>query len=154
MCSKLEQKKSQKMQLIFIVQLEGAMFALLAHTPTYITCEPRPHREFIVPVWAIYQTHLSANVNGFYTGRQVSTCQRLQLNSVIIDFQLSCASVCARKRERQGDTECPCGCVCVAFVILAILMSLKTISEKVANDVRAKMELEVFRVFMQFVAAA
>lgn len=53
------------MQLIFIVQLEGAMFALLAHTPTYITCEPRPHREFIVPVWAIYQTHLSANVNGF-----------------------------------------------------------------------------------------
>lgn len=56
------------------------------------------------------------------------------------------------KREREGEN-LPVW-LCVGFVILAILMSLKTISEKVANDVRAKMELEVLRVFMPFVAAA
>lgn len=59
-----------------------------------------------------------------------------------------------RERDREGGRESARVVVCVGFVILAILMSLKTISEKVANDVRAEMELEVFRVFMPFVAAA
>lgn len=53
------------MQLIFIVQLEGAMFALLAHTHIYHLWATPTQSLFIVPVWAIYQTHLSAAVNGF-----------------------------------------------------------------------------------------
>lgn len=139
------------MQLIFIAQLEGAMFALLAHTHVY--------HLWATPTQRIYCASLGHISDAF-----VSHCQWLlerQPGSVDLpmtpielgDYWFP-TKLCAREREREGGRESARVVVCVGFVILAILMSLKTISEKVANDVRAKMELEVFRVFMPFVAAA
>lgn len=122
-----------------------------SHTPTYITCELRPHRVYLLCQSGPYIRRICQPLSmaSRPAGSVDLPTTPIELDDYWFPTKL-CVCVCKRERER----ECPCGCVCVAFVILAILMSLKTISEKVANDVRAKMELEVFRVFMHFVAAA
>lgn len=136
----------EKMQLIFIL-VEGAMFAFLSKCHTYITCVSTPpgifasqhtqqHIKFIEPDWA----HIS--------GAFVSHCQwllgwfwiwqRLQLNSVIIDFKHSYVNVWA----------CVCvpGClrVCCRCNFGNFNVIKNNIQKKIANDVQ-KMEVEVFK---------
>lgn len=153
MCSKLEQKKISKNAINFYCTTRRC-HVCIARTHTHI------YHLWATPTQRIYCASLGHISDAF-----VSQCQWLLDRQASVDLpttpiELSdywfptklCVCVCKKERET-GRYRVPV-CVCVAFVILAILMSLKTISEKVANDVRAKMELEVFRVFMQFVAAA